>query len=281
MARKEVAVVLGGGGVTGIAWESGIIASLKAMGIYLWQADMILGTSAGSFVGAALASGYDMQRYYDHQRVVNTDEKTGVASKEIILSWRDAFIEGGTDAEAIERAMGNISKTRQPQITLTERKTVAESRLETLDFPDHYGAVSVDRDTGQTHVLTKDSGVSLVEATCASGAVPGVWPSISFNGIDWIDGGMVSSANPMLAKDYRKVLVIAPLPKGYGQMPSTQEEVAELSKTSRTFLFVPDDHTKAVVGKGIYDADRAPASGQAGWDQAITVKNEILDFWNA
>ncbi|ANZ64962.1 hypothetical protein AYR62_13350 [Secundilactobacillus paracollinoides] len=281
MVRNEVAVVLGGGGVTGIAWESGIIASLKAMGIYLWQADMIFGNSAGSFVGAALASGYDMQQHFDHQMVVNPDEKTGVASKDIILAWRDAFIEGGTDAEAIERAMGNISKTRQPQISLAEREAVAKSRLETLAFPDHFGAVSVDRDTGKTHVLTKESGVSLVQATCASGAVPGVWPSISFNGIDWIDGGMVSSANPLLAKDYRKVLVIAPLPIGYGQMPSTQEEVAELSKTAKTFLFVPDAHTKEVVGKGIYDADRAPASGQAGWDQALNVKDEILAFWRA
>ena len=51
------AVVLGGGGPVGIAWETGLLAGFAEGGIDLAQADFILGTSAGSFVGAQLAMG--------------------------------------------------------------------------------------------------------------------------------------------------------------------------------------------------------------------------------
>ena len=55
------ALVLSGGGPIGIAWESGIAAGLGQAGIHLGDADYTLGTSAGSFVGAQLASGRDPQ----------------------------------------------------------------------------------------------------------------------------------------------------------------------------------------------------------------------------
>src|SRR5262245_9210 len=51
------ALVLGGGGSVGIAWETGLAAGLADEGIDLRLADKIVGTSAGSFVGAELASG--------------------------------------------------------------------------------------------------------------------------------------------------------------------------------------------------------------------------------
>ncbi|MEE9255145.1 MAG: patatin-like phospholipase family protein, partial [Pseudomonadales bacterium] len=51
------ALVLGGGGPVGIAWESGLIAGLEAEGVMLGEADLIVGTSAGSMVGAQLALG--------------------------------------------------------------------------------------------------------------------------------------------------------------------------------------------------------------------------------
>ena len=51
------ALVLGGGGPVGIAWESGLLAGLAENGVDFSNADFIVGTSAGSFVGAQLALG--------------------------------------------------------------------------------------------------------------------------------------------------------------------------------------------------------------------------------
>src|SRR5262245_47992427 len=55
------ALVLSGGGPVGIAWESGIAAGLCEGGVDLRQADLIIGTSAGSVVGAQLALGREPQ----------------------------------------------------------------------------------------------------------------------------------------------------------------------------------------------------------------------------
>src|SRR5919199_1718799 len=49
------ALVLGGGGITGIAWELGLLAGLRRLGTDLGDADLIVGTSAGAYVGAVLA----------------------------------------------------------------------------------------------------------------------------------------------------------------------------------------------------------------------------------
>ena len=57
------ALVLGGGGPVGIAWEAGLIAGLAEGGVELAEADFIMGTSAGSFVGSQLAMGRKAVRH--------------------------------------------------------------------------------------------------------------------------------------------------------------------------------------------------------------------------
>src|SRR5947207_14701964 len=59
------ALVLGGGGPVGIAWESGLVAGLAQGGVDLAQADFTMGTCAGSFVGARLALGADRKTFAD------------------------------------------------------------------------------------------------------------------------------------------------------------------------------------------------------------------------
>src|SRR5262245_38422000 len=53
------ALVLGGGGIVGIAWEVAVISGLAQRGVQLARADQVIGTSAGSLVGGWLASGRD------------------------------------------------------------------------------------------------------------------------------------------------------------------------------------------------------------------------------
>lgn len=63
----RTALVLGGGGVTGIAWELGILRGLADAGIDLTTADTVIGTSAGSVVGAQVTSGRSIEELYDAQ----------------------------------------------------------------------------------------------------------------------------------------------------------------------------------------------------------------------
>lgn len=64
----STALVLAGGGVTGIAWETGLLLGLRDIGIDVAaEADVIIGTSAGSTVGAQLAVGRDLADMFARQ----------------------------------------------------------------------------------------------------------------------------------------------------------------------------------------------------------------------
>src|SRR5581483_349660 len=61
------ALVLGGGSVAGVAWEQGIIIGLHDRGVDVRDADIIIGTSAGSMVGAQITSGIDLDSLFASQ----------------------------------------------------------------------------------------------------------------------------------------------------------------------------------------------------------------------
>ena len=61
------ALVLGGGGITGIAWMLGLLKGLRDAGVDLTGATTVVGTSAGSVVGAQVTSGHDLDALYAGQ----------------------------------------------------------------------------------------------------------------------------------------------------------------------------------------------------------------------
>src|SRR4051812_9835224 len=63
----RLALVLGGGGITGIAWETGLLFGLRELGADLTGAELIVGTSAGSIVGAQIATGVDLAALYQQE----------------------------------------------------------------------------------------------------------------------------------------------------------------------------------------------------------------------
>jgi hypothetical protein len=86
-------LVLGGGGVTGVAWELGILAGLAEQGVDLTGADTVIGTSAGSVVGTP---GWDLDEAaaamvaggFRHLVICDGDEVVGVLSvRDIVKSW--------------------------------------------------------------------------------------------------------------------------------------------------------------------------------------------------
>jgi NTE family protein len=60
------ALVLGGGGVTGIAWETGVLMGLRDGGFDVDHWDLVIGSSAGALVATRLL-GSDLREFYDEQ----------------------------------------------------------------------------------------------------------------------------------------------------------------------------------------------------------------------
>src|SRR5262249_48094044 len=80
------ALVLGGGGPVGIAWETGLIAGLAEGGVDLAEADFIMGTSAGSYVGSQLAMG---RKAADMAGAVLAEAERGRSASQIANPPRD------------------------------------------------------------------------------------------------------------------------------------------------------------------------------------------------
>ncbi len=275
------ALVLGGGGVTGIAWEVGVLAGLHAAGVALSTADMVIGTSAGAFVGAALASGADPRQMLAAQAAAAPDELPATASDQVMAAWYEAFAVGGPDPVEVGAAMGRIAKAHPEPVPRAARRAVVRARLATTTWPPALRVTAIDADTGRLHVFDATSGVPLEDAVAASGAVPGVWPLEQFAGRAWIDGGMVSAANASLARGHDRVVVLAPLPDGYGAIPGATEDVATLSADAQVLLIAPDEAAVDAVGPNIYDPGRRGPATAAGQVQGSRLAAAVADLWRA
>jgi NTE family protein len=174
------ALVLGGGGVTGIAWEIGVIAGLADRGIDLAAADVIIGTSAGSVVGADITSGQEPEALYQAQLAPPDPEPAARIGWGPIgrLLWVM-----NTSRDPV-RARARIGRWALAARTMPEadRRKVFEARLPVSGWPATMLKVTaVDARTGEFVVFDSSGEEGLVDAVGASCAVPGVWPPVTID----------------------------------------------------------------------------------------------------
>jgi NTE family protein len=270
-------VVFGGGGITGIAWMLGLLAGLAERGVHLRAADDIVGTSAGSVVGAQLATGVDVEERYAAQLVDPTGESASSLRRATMLRLGLALI--GPRA-SVRARIGKVARNAAT-VPESERIAVIGRRLPVHEWPQRSLRITaVDAHSGKFRVLDRHAGVPLVEAVAASCAVPGVFPAVTTNGTRYMDGGVRSSANVDLAAGAERVVVLAPIPRGIGPRPARQ--VAELRAAgSRVALVSPDAAAVAAIGRNVLDPARRAGAARAGRAQAADVTDAISAVWNA
>lgn len=277
---EERTLVLGGGGITGIAWQAGVLAGLLENGVNVDKADRVIGTSAGAFVGAILVNGYDMKDYYYEldERRDNNDRAT--LSSDIYRLWQNAFVVGRDDAQKVGQMLGDIVYTRPSHIDLEERKQAVRQRLGDVEWKDILDITAINARTGDVGVFNSRSDVTLEDAITASGAVPGIWPHIRLNHSDWIDGGMVSPTNAMLAKGAKSIIILAPLADGLGMIPSVYDDAKQLSEQSHVLVIQPDSASEAEIGNNIYNPENIIKVGNAGYRQGLSLAQRMHEEYN-
>lgn len=77
MGIDGTALVLGGGGVTGIAWEIGLIHGLSEHGVEVRDAGLVVGTSAGASVATGVLAAVPLKDLFDAQVAGVVDEIPG------------------------------------------------------------------------------------------------------------------------------------------------------------------------------------------------------------
>ncbi len=278
-SSKSRALVLGGGGVTGIGWEVGVLAGLLDQGADLRAADAVIGTSAGAFVGANYAAGVPWAQVLQMQERASDHEPLRRLVPEVYQAWRDAFVDGAGDPRAVGVGFGRVARRFDPTMGAAERRQVVRSRLATDSWAPALRICVTDADTGELVVLGPEADVRLEEAVEASGAVPGIWPAVKIGGREWIDAGMVSAANAATATGHDHVVVLAPMPEGFVGIPSAAQDVAGLALGARALLLTPDEESQLAIGDNPYDPTRAGAAAAAGRRQGRARATDVIAAW--
>jgi NTE family protein len=278
----ERALVLGGGGLSGIAWETGVLAGLAAGGADVAAADYVLGTSAGATVAAQLGSGLSLTELFERQTVpgLQSAELSPDIGRviELMESWERLPLEYPDPAE-LRREVGRRALTVET-VPEAERRAVIAGRLPQQSWPSRrLAVVAVEASTGDVRVFDKDSGTDLVDAVTASCAIPGIWPPVTIGAGRYIDGGTRSAVNADLAAGYRRVLILAPMAD-----PALDGQIAGLSRGAdggsvQVQLLTPDEESVAAIGINPLDPGvRAPAA-QAGYAQGQRAAAAVARLW--
>ncbi|MBP2365676.1 patatin-like phospholipase family protein [Pseudonocardia parietis] len=275
------ALVLGGGGQTGIAWMYGLVAGLAADGIDLTGADLVVGTSAGSVVGANLAAGRDPQDLLQAQLAPPHGEIAANLGLKLAVRIGLTALGGSREARRVRARIGSFALGADT-VPESERLAAIEARLAGAGWPAvrDLWITAVDAHTGAFRVFTRDESIPLATAVAASCAVPGVWPPVSADGTRWIDGGVRSMANADLAAGYGRAVVLAPMSGGIGSAASPRVQAEALAALGRVAYVEPDRRARRAFGRNVLDPARRPAAARAGRAQAADVAAEIARVWD-
>ncbi len=294
----NVALVLGGGGAAGNAWEIGVIAGLAEAGLDMTEAaDLVVGTSAGATAAAQVRSGITAAELL--ASVLSPPARPAGPSRErppslpmaTVFERMRAIGAAAASAADLQRAMGAFgleSDSTLGPAAAGQRRAIVAARLPRPEWPDRpMIVVAVDAHTGELAAFDRDSGVELADAVTASTALPGLVPTHSINGTRYIDGGVRSTENADLASGYANVVVLSPLggrsrtPPERGADSAGQFEGlrrppgADLASQvealrqqgSRVEVITPDADSRAAMGTNQMDpATRIPAA-RAGFAQ--------------
>lgn len=272
------ALVLGGGGFTGIAWMWGVLAGLAADGVDLTGADLVVGTSAGSVVGTQVAAGLDLEERFAAQLVPLPGEVAVALRPATLLRFGVALL-GRPTPETVRRRIGRIALA-VPTVPEEERLRLVGDRLRVTEWPERALRVTaVDAATGEFRVFDRTCGVPLRQAVSASCAVPGIWPPITAGGRRYVDGGLRSPANADLAAGYARVVVLAPVVRGIGPIVGVEQQVAELRERARVVQVSPDAAAREAIGRNALDPARRSLAARAGRIQAGLVAAAVRAVW--
>jgi NTE family protein len=272
------ALVLGGGGITGIAWELGLLAGLADAGLDLTAADLVIGTSAGSVVGAQITSGIPLEQLYTFQLREPTGESQASLGVINMLRFVVASAWPGSDQSARAR-IGRLALGAHTGAE-SQRREVFRRVIGERQWPARRLFITaVDAETGESKVFDRESEVPLMDAVAASCAVPLVWPPVSIGGRRYVDGGVRSIVNADLAAGYERVVMLAPITRALRRSARLSVQVLALGPRARSLAISPDELSRKAIGRNVLDPAHRASSARAGRAQASAVAKDVASVW--
>jgi NTE family protein len=276
------ALILAGGGLAGIGWETGILRGIAdeapATAQALLDSDVLVGTSAGSTVAAQISSPLSLAELFERQTGdISTEIDSGADFDAITALFLSAVAEPGDVREKLQR-IGTVA-VNAPTVPESARRKVIEARLPSHDWPaQDLRITAIDTATAELVVFDPSSGVELVDAVAASCAVPGTWPPVTIGGRRYMDGGVSSSVHTAVAADCATAVVLVPASES-APSPFSSGAAAEIEAFSaRTFAVFADDASLVAFGPNLLDPRCRRPSALAGREQGRRLAAAVTEF---
>jgi NTE family protein len=266
------ALVLGGGGPLGVGWQAGLLSALTEASVLVGEADFVVGTSAGSIVGAQMTSGLPL-------------------SDLLVPMGQPAPWLVGEPGES--RDLGEMMATLDPASAAPEADWVAYfDFLSDREWPAPFRCTSFSVSSGSFAVWDQTSGVDLQRAVASSCTVPGLVSPVTINGDSWIDGGARDALNADLAIGHEVVLAVSCMalnpPKGAspeilaGLLPGIRQRIDDVRMSGAVVEVIePSEEFGELSGWGRYlmDVSRTGAAFDAGVRQGAVEVEHVRALW--
>lgn len=200
--KIKIGLALGGGAARGFA-HIGVIKALEAQGI---EADIVVGTSAGSVVGALYAAG---NNGFALQRIAMDMDEATISDWAIPLFGKvSGVLKGDALQNYVNKAVHNVT-------------------MEKLKLP--FGAVATDLNSGKPILFQRGN---TGQAVRASSSVPGVFQPVKIGSHTYVDGGLVAPVPVRFAREMGADFVIA---VNISTQTDTQATLSSLEVLMQTF----------------------------------------------
>ncbi|MGV3654915.1 MAG: patatin-like phospholipase family protein [Noviherbaspirillum sp.] len=203
--KPRIGLALGGGAARGFA-HIGVIKALEAQGIV---PDIVVGTSAGSLVGALYAAG---NNGFALQKLALEMDEAAISDWSVPLF---AKVSGVLKGEGLQHYVNKALKNQS---------------LENLKIP--FGAVATDLSSGQPILFRRGNAGMAVRA---SSAVPGVFQPVRIGSHTYVDGGLVSPVPARFAREMGADFVIA---VNISAQPEAQPDASSVDMLLQTFAIM-------------------------------------------
>lgn len=254
--RPRIGLVLGGGGARGAA-HIGVLRVLEELRIPI---DCIAGTSMGSLVGAAYASGMTSSELAQLVGGINWTETFGTAGTRALqpvalksaVTYSNKLEFGLKDMGLL--APGGLVGSQQIESIL--RSIVGRARYQDSfdDLPIPFRAIATDIGSGEMLVL---EGGDLAVAMRASMAVPGAFAPVRVDDRVLVDGGLVRNLPVDVARGMCGDVIIA----------SSLVEPAPTAERLQSAMAVVAQMVDLMIGNN----ERAQLASLGGADVAISI----------
>lgn len=282
-------LVLGGGGIWFVAWQTGYLRRLEELGLGLGLADRLVGTSAGSIVASILVA----EKLAGFARTVDLLGRApgllarmtaGGPLEPSCQRALDTFRDSSDCTPETIRSIGFAAlaaRTPSPETTARNFGVILRMRR----WPSSRLHITcVDAYTGERCVITRPAGVPIARAAAASSAVPGIFAPQPVQDRKCMDGGVAGTGVHLdLVAGARKALVISLVD---GHEPELTWGTMTPETIRREFDDLVASGTEALritphveVPEDVMDPRLAATAAQAGLAQADEDLARLREFW--